>query len=225
MSVAGTLQSPCSHSRCLPLWHPLTRTRLFLCLSLCSPAAFLCPVSANTYGIDFLSFTIRDASPTSTLSDPVIFTVSKDPSHPTPALPPDFDPDQLRHIAYHFPLQFLRLRSVSTALRFSVGPQEVRNFRMIERHYTVDRRQGGRGGGEEVQYALLKSYDFNFHFCIPNSTNEWESVYDMPRLSSGQIDSIARQGTVSDSFYFVGDQLIMHNKATYSYSDEEHKHN
>ena len=179
--------------------------------------SFLCPLSANSYAIDFLSFTIRDASPTPSLPDPVIFTISKEPSHPPPSLPPDFDPDQLRHISYRFPLQFLRLRAVSTSLRFSVGPREVRDFRMIERHYTVR-----RAGGEE-RYALLKSYDFTFNFCIPNSVNEWESVYDVPALSERQVEAIAREGTVSDSFYFVQDRLIMHNKATYSYGDSEER--
>jgi len=39
---------------------------------------------------------------------------------------------------------------------------------MIERHYHAG------------THALLKSYDFNFSFCIPNSTNEWEAIYDLP---------------------------------------------
>ncbi len=30
---------------------------------------------------------------------------------------------------------------------------------------------------------MLKSYDFNFSFCIPNSTNEWEAIYDLPRYT------------------------------------------
>jgi hypothetical protein len=50
--------------------------------------------------------------------------------------------------------------SLPFSLRFRVGPSEVHNFRMIERHY-----HNGTG-------ALMKSYDFNFSFCIPNSTNE-----------------------------------------------------
>lgn len=57
--------------------------------------------------------------------------------------------------------------SLLLSLRFRVGPQEVHNFRMIERHY-----HNGTG-------ALMKSYDFNFSFCIPNSTNEWEAIYDV----------------------------------------------
>ena len=29
---------------------------------------------------------------------------------------------------------------------------------------------------------LIKSYDFNFGFCIPNSQNSWEAIYDVPPL-------------------------------------------
>jgi hypothetical protein len=39
---------------------------------------------------------------------------------------------------------------------------------MIERHYF-------RG-------ELIKSFDFEFGFCIPNSTNTWNAVYDVPPL-------------------------------------------
>ncbi len=98
-----------------------------------------------------------------------------------------------------------------------------------ERHYFRDR--------------LLRSYDFTFPFCIPGSTNTWESVYDLPELSEADStnaslfslhriamtpgcvcvclavqDMIANPGAVkSDSFYFVGDDLIMQNKASYTY--------
>jgi hypothetical protein len=30
---------------------------------------------------------------------------------------------------------------------------------------------------------LVKSFDFTFGFCIPGSTNTWDSVYSMPPLS------------------------------------------
>jgi hypothetical protein len=91
------------------------------------------------------------------------------------------------------------------SLRFRVGPQEVHNFRMIERHYH-------NGTGE-----LMKSYDFNFSFCIPNSTNEWEAIYDMPPLHEREVQSLIENGSCSDSFYFVNNKLIMHNKARYNY--------
>jgi len=164
---------------------------------------FLCQLSANIFGIDFLAFQIKDGD-----TGRVIFEVSKDPSLPPPQYPPDFDYNQLRTIAYKFPVDFLRFKTITTLLKFKVGPREVRNFRMIERHYFKSR--------------LMKSYDFNFPFCIPNSINEWEATYDIPPLEERLVEEIAssRDASHSDSFYFVDGELIMHNKAKYDYDYE-----
>ncbi|KAJ8614460.1 hypothetical protein CTAYLR_000830 [Chrysophaeum taylorii] len=80
---------------------------------------------------------------------------------------------------------------------------------MIERHYFRDN--------------LIKSFDFSFGFGIPGSTNTWEAVYDMPPLDSQLVDDMIAHPyeTESDSFYFVGDKLIMHNKAYYKYVRED----
>lgn len=51
-----------------------------------------------------------------------------------------------------------------------VGEKPVNNFRMIERHFFRDR--------------LLKTFDFEFGFCIPHSKNTVEHIYDFPALSS-----------------------------------------
>jgi hypothetical protein len=82
----------------------------------------------------------------------------------------------------------------------------------------------------------VKSFDFAFGFCIPGSTNTWDSVYSLPPLSNDlskreppaalllvtstpflavneMIDNPYE--TKSDSFYFVNGKLIMHNKASY----------
>ena len=87
---------------------------------------------------------------------------------------------------------------------FSVD-QELKDFRMIERHYFKDK--------------LIKSYDFNFGFCIPGSTNTWDQVYSMPQLGNDLIEEMINNpyATSSDSFYFIGSDLIMHNKAKYKY--------
>jgi len=82
----------------------------------------------------------------------------------------------------------------------------VENFRMIERHYFENR--------------LIKSFDFTFGFCIPNSTNSWEAIYEVPALDDALVEQMIEKpyATKSDSFYFVGDTLIMHNKAAYAYT-------
>lgn len=94
-------------------------------------------------------------------------------------------------------------------LVFSVGPKPLNNFRMIERHYFKVRlclhsvghpshRPNPLLTGcshftcsspeplrlhHRPQGRLLRSYDFNFGFVIPNSTNSWEAVYPVPPLS------------------------------------------
>jgi hypothetical protein len=91
------------------------------------------------------------------------------------------------------------------SLTFKVGDKVVTNFRMIERHY--------------FQNQLIKSYDFSFGFCIPGSVNSWDAIYDVPTLNDDVIQKMIANPfqTVSDSFYFVDDELIMHNKARYQY--------
>ena len=69
----------------------------------------------------------------------------------------------------------------------------------------------------------LPRADFSFGFCIPGSTNTWEAVYALPPMDNALVsDMIAHPyETSSDSFYFVGDKLIMHNKAFYKYIPED----
>jgi len=164
---------------------------------------FLCPLSANTYGLDFLEFEIKDYD-----SGESIFHVKKDPEAGLPMLPDDIDPEiekAVRTVKYTFPEKFLRFKTVRTALVFSVGPEPVPNFRMIERHY--------------FKGDLIRSYDFNFGFCIPGSTNSWEAIYGVPEMTEKRIMDLMDSPfeMQSDSFYYVGDTLVMHNKAAYSY--------
>ena len=54
-------------------------------------------------------------------------------------------------------------------VEFVVGDKPVEKFRMVERHY--------------FHGQLLKSFDFDFGFCIPNSKNTCEHIYELPVLS------------------------------------------
>ena len=56
------------------------------------------------------------------------------------------------------------------SVEFIVGDNPVSNFRMIERHFFQDK--------------LLKTFDFSFGFCIPNSKNTCEHIYEFPTLTS-----------------------------------------
>jgi hypothetical protein len=81
-------------------------------LSLLNILGFLCPLSANTYGLDFLNFTISDYA-----SKKVIFEVGRD--HPTPAdISIDFSSlgeDLYRKIKYNFSEDVLKLPQIQTS--------------------------------------------------------------------------------------------------------------
>lgn len=84
---------------------------------------------------------------------------------------------------------------------------------MIERHFFGNK--------------LLKSFDFDFGFCIPESKNTVEHIYDFPTLDNETIKQMVSQpfATKSDSFYFVDGKLVMHNKADYSYNNTKNSNN
>lgn len=115
------------------------------------------------------------------------------------------DDDCNRAIKYTFSEDVLRLPLVATSLTFKVGSAPLPNFRMIERHY--------------FRNELVKSYDFSFGFCIPGSVNTWEAIYDVPPLKDELIAEMIAHPyeTRSDTFYFVGNELVMHNKARYRF--------
>ena len=166
---------------------------------------FLCGLKANTYNIRFRKFKVRDMD-----SGYVLFEVSDDSSDEQSEAPKEEIKDESietspRTIRYHLGPDFLDLKNLGSSLTFSVGSKPVKNLLMIERHYFKD--------------TLVKSFEFKFDFCIPNSTNTWESIYNIPeldpKLKQDMIDNPWM--TKSDSFYFVEDKLIMHNKALYNY--------
>ncbi|KAJ3203614.1 hypothetical protein HDU82_006470 [Entophlyctis luteolus] len=183
------------------------------------PAGFLCP-NASTPPVQFARFQIKDAATNEVGAIPVapaantdfrqvFFEIGHVPDAGGWMLPDgagSFEPDDsTRTIAYSFPKTILTAASIETNLIFAVGPVPLNNFRMIENHYFKDK--------------LIKSFDFTFGFCIPNSVNTWENIYKVPKLDQRTISEMiaSPDKTVSDSFYFVDDKLVMHNKAYYSY--------
>lgn len=171
---------------------------------------FLCQLSANRHGLDFLAFTISDFA-----SKTVFFHVDKDNPIQNSTLKTRnkiASETALRTINYNFSADVLRTDTISTKLIFSVGNKRpVDDFRLIERHYVKDK--------------LIKSYDFQFGFCIPKSTNTWEAIYAVPLLDEKIITEMINQPgiTVSDSFYFVNDKLVIHNKANYTYTERPYR--
>ncbi|XP_067015193.1 protein unc-119 homolog B isoform X2 [Anabrus simplex] len=166
---------------------------------------YLCSPEANVYDIDFTRFKIRDLE-----TGTILFEIAK----PPPADPEECDPEPEqeesdpnagRFVRYQFTPQFLKLKTVGATVEFTVGNKSVSKFRMIERHFFRDK--------------LLKSFDFEFGFCIPNSKNTCEHIYEFPTLAPDLVKEMISHPfeTRSDSFYFVDDRLIMHNKADYAY--------
>ncbi|KAJ8275511.1 hypothetical protein COCON_G00072630 [Conger conger] len=162
---------------------------------------YLCSPEENVYNIDFTRFKIRDME-TST----VLFEITKPPATDKSGDKRDLDPNAGRFVRYQFTPAFLRLRQVGATVEFVVGDLPINNFRMIERHY--------------FREQLLKSFDFEFGFCIPSSKNTCEHIYEFPPLSEDTMREMILHPyeTQSDSFYFVDNKLVMHNKADYSYS-------
>lgn len=162
---------------------------------------YLCSPDENVYSIDFTRFKIRDME-----TGTVLFEITKPPSTGKAGEKRDIDPNAGRFVRYQFTPAFLRLRQVGATVEFTVGDLPIENFRMIERHYFREK--------------LLKSFDFEFGFCMPNSKNTCEHIYEFPPLSEDIIREMVLHPyeTQSDSFYFVNNKLVMHNKADYSYN-------
>lgn len=177
-------------------------------LDLTEPTStFLCTLAANTYKIEFNHFQIKDY-----VSKQKIFEIGVNCPPRTPMsvdLDGPVNENTYRKIRYEFSEDVLRLPSIQTSLNFSVGPKELSEFRMIERHY--------------FRNELVKSFDFTFGFVIPGSTNNWDAVYAVPPIEDDLIEQMIEMpyASSSDTFYFVGDELIMHNKAEYKYIRED----
>ncbi|XP_029475984.1 protein unc-119 homolog B [Rhinatrema bivittatum] len=168
---------------------------------------YLCKPEDNIYNIDFTRFKIRDLE-----TGTVLFEIAKpstseqEEEEEEESASEELDTSAGRFVRYQFTPAFLRLRTVGATVEFTVGDRPVTSFRMIERHYFRDH--------------VLKSFDFDFGFCIPNSRNTCEHIYEFPQLSEDLIRLMVENPyeTRSDSFYFVDNKLIMHNKADYAYN-------
>jgi len=167
-----------------------------------STNSYLTETDENVYKIDFVHFRIRDMK-----TNKVLFEVEREPDDRDSN--DELDPSAGRFVQYNFPSSFLKLKQVGALVDFTVGDREVKSFRMIERHYFRDQ--------------LVKSFDFDFGFCPPNTRNSIEHIYEMPEFDSKQIKEMIEHPneTKSDSFYFVDNQLIMHKKAAYAF-DRSH---
>ena len=129
---------------------------------------FLCKLKDNGPKFKFGGFKIRDMISKITLVDV--------PDQDDDSQMSDEDDPETRAIKYHLGPDFLKLRTVGLTLNFGIGPEPINKLEMVERHYF-------RG-------KVIRSYDFKFGFVIPNSTNSWEFIYDLPVLTPEEEDEI-----------------------------------
>jgi hypothetical protein len=159
---------------------------------------FLCTLRDNIYDIKFGAFRIRDMNSGITLIDVREGDLDTE-------ITDDMDPST-RLLKYHFGPDFLNLKTIGLQVEFKIGDKPVPNFQMIERHYFRDK--------------CIKSFEFKFGFCMPNTTNTLEMIYDLPQLIAEEKQAMieAPWETKSDTFFFVEDKLVIHNRAEYNYA-------
>lgn len=92
------------------------------------------------------------------------------------------------------------------SVEFTVGDIPINNFRMIERHYFRDQ--------------LLKSFDFEFGFCIPSSKNTCEHIYEFPPLSE-EISEYRKRCALSNDPHCS--LLLMHRLGDKRFKSEQLK--
>lgn len=169
--------------------------------------SFLCPLE-DGQGIDFEQFVISNEE------SKVIFPNDATEGQLEIDLRPEFEgDDKYRGIKYTLGEEvLLRNTLIQTKLIFSNNRNEpLQNFRMVEKHFL-----------DEVELAC---YDFTYPFVLPNSTNCWESLYETPKLSGDEIERIVANPLCvsSDTFYFEGNKLVIHQKVRYTYVRNDKK--
>ena len=164
-------------------------------LKMTKPATeFLVKLSDNEYGIRFIGFKIRD------IDNGTVFHEFKAQN------PYDLDCFADHELDYTFPNTMITVKTIGTNLTFVVGDKEVKNLDFIERHYIDD--------------ELMANYAFKFPFFMPNTENNIEFIYPMPKLSEITKEKIKNKEPVlakSDTFIFVNGKLIIHRRANYQY--------
>ena len=164
-------------------------------------AQFLCKLTDNKHGLSFGGFRIRDMTSGLTLIEVKDEDINKE------NLGDSADDMKKRVLKYHLGPDFLLLKTVGLTMTFSnTGEEPIKHMLMIERHYFREK--------------VLRSYEFEFGFVMPKSTNSWEFIYDLPELTEAEkLEIIAAPWEVkSDSFFLIDGVIEIHNRAEYNYA-------
>lgn len=156
---------------------------------------FLVKLEDNKYGIRFIGFKIRDID-----KGDVFHNFKAQNIY-------DLDYFADHELNYTFPQQMLKIKTIGTNLTFVVGDKEVKNLDFVERHYIDDK--------------LNANYAFKFPFFMPNTENNIEFIYPIPKFTDNTTQRIKNGEEVtakSDTFIFVNGELIIHRRANYVYT-------
>jgi len=169
--------------------------------------SFLCPLNANIYDLDITGFKIRIMPDYQNYHAEKILKEMNAPPRPPPSQ--RNEGDSSRTIGYTFPGSTVHATSLGTTLVFKNGDYPIQDLRMIEKHYL---------GGQN-----WRQFDYSMPFVPPASGNTWEMQYDIEELSEEWKSYLYSNPGMhsSDTFFFVGEQLIMHMRASYSYNGLE----
>ncbi|OAF67735.1 hypothetical protein A3Q56_04531 [Intoshia linei] len=194
---------------------------------------YLCKICDNVYNLIFTRFTLRNIDNDDIIIDITLTKLNKENEKYTEPISystintdlsctstnlidsnvnenddyeVDDDSKNIRFVRYYFKQEFIDLTNIGASIEFKIGSKEINSMRMIEKLY--------------FKQHHLKTFDFDFGYVIPNSTNTCEIVYSFPTVSDEMKKEMINEPweTKSDAFYFVNNQLIMHNKVEYSFT-------
>ena len=158
---------------------------------------FLIKLEDNVYGIRFNGGKLRDIESGTVYQE----------YYPNNPYELDYFADHI--LNYPFPNDLLKgEKHIGTSLRLVVGDKLVEKLVLIERHYI-----GGK---------LAANFRFVFPAFFPNSTNDVEFIYEVPKLSPEVQEKLEKGEDIhaeSDTFIFVNGKLNVHRRAKYTYFD------
>ncbi|CAK90678.1 unnamed protein product (macronuclear) [Paramecium tetraurelia] len=140
--------------------------------------------------IKFIKFILRDAD-----DNFILFDFENDEEN-----------QQQEVLSYQFTPQYFDIKTLGATKIFKTFDKPLKNLLLVDRFY--------------FKNNLIKEYEFCFPFCIPHSTNTWESMYDQPALGANLKDLmlINPWKTKSDTFLFIDGKLANHERIEYDFS-------
>ena len=156
---------------------------------------FLCPIEANVHDICFGKTILRNMANNQLVFEDI----------PPGGFRPLPKEDKDRKFEFHLPSDFLRINSAGMTFEFKIGPVELKNLRVIERHFFFKK--------------LIKSYDMEFGYCMPDSVNTWETMITLPQLSEEEIAEIVKNPGKykTDTYFFNENNLFSHIRSDITY--------